>query len=54
MCHHHEAREWAALREEIEAAEPDGVEGDAPVIDRETTAADPDAEDRLPPIQPSG
>lgn len=46
MCHHHEAREWAALREELEAAEPDGVEGETPELDD-------DAETRLPPIQPS-
>ncbi len=52
MCHHHEAREWAALREELEEAEPDGVEGETP--EREVEPADaPEPEPRLPPIQPS-
>jgi hypothetical protein len=50
MCHHYEGREWAALREELEEAEPDGVEGEAPEVE---AVAEPETADRLPSIQPS-
>ncbi|MFB6354032.1 MAG: hypothetical protein ABEJ92_08090 [Halobacteriales archaeon] len=49
MCHHHEARDWADLRDQVEEAEPDGVEGEAPSMADEPV----DAETELPPIQPS-
>jgi hypothetical protein len=48
MCHHHEAREWAELREELEESEPDGVEGEGPSMEDAV-----DAGTELPPIQPS-
>jgi hypothetical protein len=50
MCHHIEGRDWTALREELEEAEPDGVEGEAPEIEIE---GPPEADQELPPIQPS-
>lgn len=50
MCHHIEGRDWTALREEIEEAEPDGVEAEAPVAERPDAPA---ADHERPPIQPS-
>ena len=46
MCHHHPSREWAALREELEAED---------VTEDEVERVDPEAEpdERLPPIPPS-
>lgn len=52
MCHHYESRDLTALRERLEAAEAAAVEDEPPAAELEG-AEGPDADDRLPPIQPS-
>lgn len=49
MCHHLDRREWEAAREEALEPEPTEATDEA---DPEPTV-DPEAPERLPPIQPS-